>query len=215
MKDYEAYLFDWDGTLACTAEIWLEEIKRQLHVEGIRVSDADNARHLGDFFGWFEELGLPKEQANASAEQVIHATKQRLPDVFLYGATAHMLAELHSRGKKIALITSTGHESLALVMDRYNIRHLFDIIVTGDDVAHIKPDPEGIFLALDKLRVRPSQAVMLGDTHNDILAAHNAGIHSALFYPDTHKLIYDFEELQSHHPTHTIHHWQELLDQLG
>jgi len=171
MKDYEAYLFDWDGTLACTAEIWLEEIKRQLHAEGIGVSDADNARHLGDFFGWFKELGLSNERANTLAEQVIQAARQRLPQALLYDIAADMLGELQGRGKKVGLITSSGAGSLTLVMDRYNIRHLFDAIVTGDDVTHIKPDPEGILLALDKLQVRPPQAVMLGDTHNDILAA--------------------------------------------
>lgn len=213
MRLYDAYLFDWDGTLARTAEIWLEEIKRALAGEGVAVSDVENARHLGNF-GWFQELGLPEPVVEALEERIVAAAYRRFSAVSLYDTAADLLSALHSSGKKIGLVTTTRPNTLDVVMDRHNIRALFDVIVTGQDVRHTKPDPEGILLALDRLHVQPARAIMLGDTHNDILAARNAGIDSALFYPASHQLLYDLAELQRHGPTHMVRHWQELVDQV-
>lgn len=214
MDVYDAYLFDWDGTLACTADIWLEATKRELAVEGITISDAENARHLGSF-EWFSETGLPRYIVEELSSRVVAAAQRRLSEVALYDSAAELLTTLHRAGRKLALVTSTGPDSLEMSMGRHNIGELFDTIVTGQDVSHTKPDPEGILLALDRLHVEPTRAIMLGDTRNDILAAHNAGIDSALFYPETHQLIHDLGYLQSHNPTHIIRHWQELINLPG
>lgn len=49
-------------------------------------------------------------------------------------------------------------------------------VVTCDDVAAHKPDPEGLQLALDRLDVAPDEAMVLGDHRVDMLSAVNAGV---------------------------------------
>jgi pyrophosphatase PpaX len=48
--------------------------------------------------------------------------------------------------------------------------------VTGTDVTNHKPDPEGIFLALNNLGIRSKNVIMIGDTAPDIEAGKNAGV---------------------------------------
>lgn len=52
------------------------------------------------------------------------------------------------------------------------------VIVTADDVARTKPDPEGILKLMDRLKVKPNEVIAIGDHPVDMLAANAAGIHA-------------------------------------
>ena len=61
-------------------------------------------------------------------------------------------------------------------LDRLGVTDLFDAIVTGDDVARVKPDPELYLLALARLGLEPHEAIVFEDAPNGVLAAKRAGI---------------------------------------
>lgn len=213
MNDYDAYLFDWDGTLARTLEIWIDQIYIRYGEYGLPITREQVAKDFGDLSAAVT-YGLPPHQLTEFQEGVNQAVKRQLPDVPLYDDAATMLAALKARGKKLALVTTSLRSNLELVMGKHGVETMFDAIVTSEDVTKYKPDPESIELALGKLGVAKDRALMLGDTAHDLLAARNAGIASALFYPEAHSLIHDFGFLQSHDPTHTIRTWRELIDRL-
>ena len=52
--------------------------------------------------------------------------------------------------------------------------------MTGNDVAQHKPHPEGIRRVLERLRVAPEEAIMVGDSLSDIRASRAAGVRMAL-----------------------------------
>lgn len=56
------------------------------------------------------------------------------------------------------------------------MEHLFDAIITGDDVTHPKPDPEGVFIALDLLDASPQEAMFTGDSDADIQTGIQANV---------------------------------------
>jgi len=213
MKDYDAYLFDWDGTLARTVEIWLSEIAKQYVAFGMAISEADNARDFGNLKAPLK-YGLAVERLSEFQEGINAAVKVRLPQVPLYDDADAMLRALKAKGKKLALVTTSLRHNLDVVMGTHGVEELFDAIITSEDVKKHKPDPESIELALARMGIPKERAIMLGDTAHDLLAAKNAGIASALFYPEAHSVMHDLEYLQSHNPTHVIRAWRELLDQL-
>jgi len=213
MNHYDAYLFDWDGTLARTVEIWLSEIAKQYVAYGLSVDEIENAREFGNLKAPLTH-GLPAHQLSEFQEGINDAVRRRLPDVPLYDDAEVMLRALKANGKKLALVTTSLRPNLELVMGKHGIETLFDVVVTSEDVRKHKPDPESILTAIARLGVTPDRALMLGDSSHDLQAARNAGVASVLFYPEAHTLIHDFDFLQSHGPTHTIRAWRELLDQL-
>ncbi|HKU18951.1 MAG TPA: HAD family hydrolase [Candidatus Saccharimonadales bacterium] len=213
MNHYNAYLFDWDGTLARSLEVWLDSIYQQCEKYGVEVTREENARHFGDL-EWPLLYGLPKHRLSEFIADSDAAAQKRLPDVPLYDDAKTLLETLHAQGKKVGLVTTSLRRNLEVVIGKHSVRDLFDVIITSEDVTRHKPDPEGIQKALSQLAIAPSRAVFLGDTAHDMLAARHAGIDSALFYPELHELIYDAAHLQAHAPTYTIHAWSELLDQL-
>jgi pyrophosphatase PpaX len=63
-----------------------------------------------------------------------------------------------------------------LAFRRLGIERWFDVVVTCDDTAAHKPDPEPILLALERLGVRPEDAAYVGDSPFDVGAARAAGV---------------------------------------
>src|SRR6266852_4481313 len=211
VKDYDAYLFDLDGTLARTIEVWITELHEHALAYGLLVTYADTARHFGDL-KWVVRYGLPPEKLDAYLQETLDIVLPQLPGVPLYNGAIDVLRGLKKREKKLALVTTSLHKVVQSVMRHHPALHgIFDTIIAADDVATHKPDPEGINLILSRLQIRKDKALMLGDTGKDIEAAHNAGIDSLLYYPKSHQAVYDLEHLQSFGPTYTVHSWPEFL----
>jgi HAD superfamily hydrolase (TIGR01509 family) len=49
-------------------------------------------------------------------------------------------------------------------------------VVGREDVRRLKPDPEGVRLALERLGAGARQSILIGDTYHDVEAAHAAGV---------------------------------------
>jgi pyrophosphatase PpaX len=213
MKEYDTFLFDWDGTLARTLELWIEQIGVQFDAYGLKATKAQLVRDFGDLKSPLK-YGLPEHLLTGMQEAVNEAVRRRLPDVPLFDDADVMLRLLKAKGKRVALITTSLRPLLHIVLRNHGLEGLFDLIVTSEDVKTHKPDPEGINFAISHLGADKARTIMLGDSGFDLLAAKNAGIDSALFYPEPHEVLHDLTALQAHGPKYTVRAWKELIDQL-
>ena len=214
MKDYDAYLFDWDGTLARTLEVWLE-LKRELYRKhGLELSDKQIVLSFGRVAKTLRECGVNEPEIEAILERMGRLSSERIPAAEFYPHAFEALKLLKAKGKKMALITTGWRDTINIILDKHQLHGFFDVIITGNDVTEHKPHPEGILAVLKALGVGKDMAVMAGDSDKDLVAAQNAGVDSLLFYPASHKIFYNFEELQACGPTYVLSSWQELIDQL-
>lgn len=211
MRTYQAYLFDWDGTLARTVEVWLQTLEIVITEMGGKPDMEYLARTFGD---WRAPLACGIDEARFEEFQKALTTQaiDGLKNVPLYEHAAECISGLHQEGKQLGLITSSVRESLEIGLHRHKLAELFGVIITAHDVKNHKPDPEGIHEALKHLRVSKDQAVMLGDSSKDLEAAQRAGVDSILFYPPSHELFYDLQTLKQYKPTHVIRDWKEFLE---
>lgn len=210
MKHYKYILLDWDGNLAKTLDIWLVACREVLEKRGYFLSDEEIAAGFGQFPRQMRELGI--KDYNEAMDEADMIAKRKLPDVELYPDALDVLRYLHQSDKKLALLTSSFHENIGHLLDRYNIRELFDVIVAGDDVNHHKPHPECIEKALAELNGSKDEAVIVGDSDKDLGAAKNAGIDSIWFYPPEHKKFYDKTKLESFDPTYIVEDFRKIKD---
>jgi HAD superfamily hydrolase (TIGR01549 family) len=81
---------------------------------------------------------------------------------------------------KLGLVSNIGRRAIDDALPRLGLIGLFDIIITRNDVAMLKPSGEGIKIALEKLGAANSDALFIGDSVTDILAATDAGIKVAI-----------------------------------
>ncbi len=78
-------------------------------------------------------------------------------------------------GCRLAIATNSSRQTL-LASTPYGLFEKFGATVTYSDVLRAKPDPEMLFLAAKKLRVKPHECVVAGDSIMDVLAAKGAGM---------------------------------------
>jgi pyrophosphatase PpaX len=211
MKSYKYILLDWDGNLAKTLDIWLESLKTPLQRRGIHLADEEIGANFATFKERMEARGVEDIDAILYEADVIAAAKT--PYVELYPDALTVLSDLKKASKRLVLVTTSEHSLIDPLLEKYQMRQLFDFVVCGDDSVNHKPDPEPLIKALVLLDAVADKehVVMVGDSSADIEAADQAGVDSVLFYPPTHKNFYNLEELQEFKPTYTISDFHELL----
>lgn len=209
MKQYKYILMDWDGNLTRTLDIWLAALKAPLEKRGYLFTDEEIGANFTVFQERMEALGIP-DVADMIAEADVIATRE-CPNVELYPDAITTLEALQSADKKIALVTTSRHDQIDPLLNKYHLQELFDEVICGDDVENHKPHPEPIERALELFGAKKEEVVMVGDSGSDIGAANNAGIDSILFFPPEHSKFYDIEKLKKLEPTHIIADFRDIV----
>jgi phosphoglycolate phosphatase len=91
------------------------------------------------------------------------------------GVTAG-LAELHALGLSLAVVTNKPKRAAVGLLTRLGLSQWIAVVVGGDSGMHRKPQPQPLLAACEELEVRPAQALMVGDSLTDVLAARAAGL---------------------------------------
>jgi|JFJP01.1.fsa_nt_gi phosphoglycolate phosphatase len=89
-----------------------------------------------------------------------------------YPDTLPLLEKLAKAGFRMGVVSNCGAQAVKSVLARFNLEGFFEIILSRNDVSYIKPSPESLIVALEKLGVSPDRALFIGDSVNDILAAN-------------------------------------------
>lgn len=208
MKSYSTYIFDWDGCLAKTLDIWLQGYKQELSNRGFNCSDSEITAIFGDWHGP-SKLGVKDEKQ--FFQDMRPFIFEQMVQVELYPQVKETLSRLRARSAQIALLTSSVRDQVEPALEKHQLSQLFEYTITGLDVTKHKPDPEGINIIAKKLNTDLKTTLMIGDSDKDVQAANNAGIDSALFYPSEHSMFYQLNSLKQSHPTHIITNHRELL----
>jgi HAD superfamily hydrolase (TIGR01549 family) len=90
----------------------------------------------------------------------------------LFPETIQTLETLKKLRARIGLVTSTSMRAVDIVLQNHRLKDYFDVVVTRENVKKLKPDPEGILLALKKLDTK--NFFMVGDLVHDVIAARSA-----------------------------------------
>ena len=176
-----AVIFDVDGTLIDSndqhALAWLKTFRRfghQVRFEDIRVQIGKGGDQLMPVF-------LSAEEVDARGEEMSHFRSELFKREFLPGLqpfpkVRELFERIRADGREIVLASSaTGGE-----LDRYKeIADVADLLkgaTSGDDAEHSKPEPDIFLAALKSAGVQPQDAVVIGDTPYDAIAAVKAGV---------------------------------------
>lgn len=94
----------------------------------------------------------------------------------LYGGVKEMLSELGKRGIKTGIVTTKFHYRIDAILRKFGAEELVSVTVGGEDVAHEKPDPEGLLKALEVLGADRREVLYIGDSLVDAKTAQAAGV---------------------------------------
>jgi len=97
-----------------------------------------------------------------------------------YPESIDVLAELKKK-YKLALVASTDCFTMNEIIDKYDLRKFFDVIILSYEAGVLKTDKKMFQTVLKKMKVKKNEAVMIGDSiDSDIRGAENAGVKAVL-----------------------------------
>ena len=104
-----------------------------------------------------------------------HYTIENGMQAIVFDRVPQALEQLRSRGLKVACVTNKPKEFTGPLLARMDLTRYFDAIVAGDEVAEKKPHPALLLEACRRIRLRPAEVMLIGDSVNDAQAARAAG----------------------------------------
>lgn len=214
LKRYAYWLFDWDGCLGRTLEVWLAAYREGLAEFGATPDDQEIAQHFGDWQG-ATKLGVEPDRNDDCMQRIFQIGREHLGTVELYPGAQDLLQRLRAMKLPMALVTSSKREVIEKALAHNGIASYFEAVITAEDVTEHKPHPQSLELALEQIGGSADQAVLVGDSRKDLEAADNAGMDSILVYPPEHGLFYKLAELKKYRPTTTVKSFDELSAKLS
>lgn len=172
-----AVVFDWDGTLADTAQASYRCYARTFAELSIPFDEDTYARtYSPDWHQTYRALGLPEERwGDADSRWLAFFDAE---NVGLLDGARELVESLSATGLRLGIVTTGHRERVQKELLRHGIAELIEQCVFGSDVRRRKPDPEGLLLCLDRMNVPVGEAVFVGDSPEDILMARRAGVRS-------------------------------------
>lgn len=218
MKQYSYILLDWDGNLANTLDLWPNALGEVMKQRGFNLSRQQLVDSTWGFVVYVtQQTDITSQEAAAAMAEASEIVAGRSLDVDLFPGAVETLTELGGRGKHLALITTSERRMVMPVLERFNVAHLFEVIITDDDLnrKYRKPHPKPLLMALSQMGGAPEQAIMVGDRDKDIVAGHNAGMDSVLFCSSIHRQHYNIDKFMEYKPTYVISDLRELSGLIG
>jgi len=180
MKEFETYLFDFDGTLVDSHDSLIHVFKGAYAVCGIDV-DESIVRRLMRIPLWqgYEELKAPEDKKQEFGDAIIRLLNDEeiLRKTKKYEEVEEVLISLHKKGKKLGIVTSNNRKHVHDVLTFINLdEKLFSVVVGNFETKKHKPDPDPIFKALELLDISKDNVCYVGDGLDDIRCAINAQV---------------------------------------
>jgi phosphoglycolate phosphatase len=206
MKDYQLYIFDFDGTLADSSTLavgLLNELAKIFRFKSIESNEeALKLRGLGTRQA-IQYLQIPSWKLPLVVWKARRMMTERMTSFPLAHKDIYQsLKELKQQGKKLAILSSNSEKNIFLYLKHYQL-DFFDEVKQSS----LFGKAPKIKKIIKRTKTSFDQAVYIGDETRDIEAAKQAGVDSIAVSWGHNKL----ETLEASKPTHSIQSLKELL----
>lgn len=214
----KALIFDLDGTLIDSAPDLRTATNKLLHHYNRRaISMSEVKKFVGNgaaklierAFKATGEKANPADISNLTHEFLSFYDGHETDETCLYVGVLEALTSLKEKGYRLALCTNKPQNPSENVLRDLGIADFFEVVLGGDQLASKKPNPEMIHWVLNKMKLNVDEALMIGDSPNDIDAAKNAGMRNVAVSYGYRKVT--IEELNA---DIVIDEFQQLLNHL-
>lgn len=111
------------------------------------------------------------------AAAIVAYRRAKEANLLVYPNVSRTLIHLIKHGIKIAVVSDAPSREAWMRIYYLNLHHVFDLVLTFDDSKVHKPSPIPFKMALEKLCVKPEEALMIGDwPERDVVGAHQVGM---------------------------------------
>ncbi|MEX2316511.1 MAG: HAD-IA family hydrolase [Pirellulales bacterium] len=184
MTRIKAIVFDMDGVLIDAKEWHYQALNRALSLFGFAISRYD---HLVTYDGLPTNKKLQILTSDHGFPRGLHRFVNELKQQYTLELICtqcrpefvheYALSKLRSEGYVLAVASNSIRRTVELMMERANLTQYLDFMLSNQDIAKPKPDPEIYTTAMARAGATPDECVVIEDNHHGIEAATRAGAH--------------------------------------
>lgn len=189
LNGIDAVIFDMDGTLLDSMNVWKEIDKQFLKERNIKIRDFASDEIEGMNFTQTAVYFKDRFDLPETVEQIKDiwhnmAVEKYRSEVPMKDGVAEFLASLKKNNIKCGIATSSSRNLAHICLKSLGIFDIFDTIITGEDVSEGKPSPMIYELAAEKLQVAPKHCLVFEDVPNGIRAGMRAGMKTCAVFDE-------------------------------
>ena len=197
----QAIIFDLDNTLLDFIKMKQFAVKAAITAMNEAGLNVDEEKAYQDIFDLYVNKGWENQQVfddylnqtigevsnKILAAGIVNYRRAREATLLVYPNVNKTLIELIKMGIKLAVVSDAPSREAWMRLYYLNLHHVFDPVLTFDDTGVRKPSPKPFQMALDYLKVKPEEALMIGDwPERDVVGAKQIGIKTVFArYGDT------------------------------
>lgn len=182
-RDFDAYIFDCDGTLADTMGLHYEAWKMALEPHGADLPEdlyyswgGRPTREIVEELNEMQGLFMDPEAMTQHKEGLYHSL---LSEVRVIEPVVAFARQMHGK-KPLAVASGGGRKAVTATLESLGLIQLFDAIVTSEDYANGKPSPDPYLEAAKRLGVAAGGCLVFEDTEIGRQSALAAGMECVL-----------------------------------
>ena len=187
----KAVIFDLDNTLLDFISMKESAVSSAVHAMIEAGLDLDEKSSYERIITLYQETGWENQQIfdiflkektgevdnKYLAAAIVSYRRAREATLRLYPDVQRTLNILGKMGLKLAVVSDAPSREAWMRIYYLNLHHVFDFVLTFDDVGERKPSPKGFEMALEKLGIKTDEVLMIGDwPERDVAGASKLGI---------------------------------------
>ena len=182
MKIIKAILFDMDGVLIEAKDWHYEALNKALGLFGFEIERYD---HLVTYDGLPTRKKLEYFSIENGLSRNLHDFINNMKQIYTTDLVnlkckpifnhRYALSRLKNEGYKIVVCSNSIKKTIEIMMDKAALTEYLDFYLSNEDVVNPKPNPEIYIKAINKLKMKPTECVILEDNKKGIEAALASG----------------------------------------
>ncbi|UPV75748.1 HAD family phosphatase [Halorussus limi] len=177
----KAVLFDMDGVIVNSERYWVEREEEEIlpaAVDGSPDTSETTGMNFREIYDYLEE----RNEMTESKDEFVARYEDAARDIYgekveLQEGFADLLAALREDGRTVALVSSSPHDWIDRMLDRFDLREEFDQIISAEEIdGKSKPEPDVYEYAAEQVGVEPAECIAVEDSTNGVKSAKAAGM---------------------------------------
>ncbi|MFL2568976.1 MAG: HAD family hydrolase [Gammaproteobacteria bacterium] len=186
--DNKYYLIDLDGVVLDNSYdnyFWQKHIPR-VYAQKKAIDEKDAIRVTHSLFNykkktkdWYDVIYW----SNLLDIDIIHEKKksENMSLIKLLEGSLDILERLSNLDKKLFLVTNAHRKTLEIKLSKFDLSKYFDELICSHELGYVKEDIQFWHLLRNKLQIDYNDSVLIEDTFDNIISAHNAGVSNFVY----------------------------------
>ena len=212
---FQAGIFDLDGVIVDTVPIHFYAWKSMFADYGKEFTfddykkKVDGIPRIDGCRAILTDLSDDEIITASDKKQVYYLEYLQKEGIKVYDSTVDLIKNLLSRKVRVAVISSS--KNLLMILEKTQLKDLFEVIISGNDITKGKPDPQVFLMAAEKLGVLPAESVVFEDATLGVEAAKRAGMRCVGIDRDNHPDLFKKADIVVHDLSETSYKQVALL----